>query len=384
VKRSTDRILTTHTGSLPREGEIADLLVAREKGEPVDPEHLAAVSRDAVAACVDRQLATGLDIVNDGEQSKPSYATYIIDRLSGFEGERRKRFPRRLDSADFPEWARAKAPRGLQALRVPTCTGPIRWKDFDAVRLDLEHMRAAVAGRQLEEVFLSAASPGVIANMLPNEYYPSDEAYLQAMADVMREEYEAIAAAGFLLQVDCPELAMGRNAEFSELSLDAFKRVAEMHVEVLNSALANIDPERMRMHVCWGNYEGPHDHDIDLARILEVVLAARPSHVLFEAANPRHAHEWQVWADATMPDDKVLVPGVITSTSNYVDHPAHVAQLLARYIDVVGPERVIAGTDCGFGTFAGIGKVDPGVVRKKLVALVEGAKLASRNREGTP
>lgn len=224
MKRSSDRILTTHTGSLPREDEIADLLIARERAEPVDPARLAAVSQQAVATCVDLQLKTGLDIINDGEQSKPSYATYIIDRLTGFEGERRKKFPRRLDSADFPDWARLKAPRGLAALRVPTCTGPVAWKDFDAVRVEIAQMKAAILGKPVEEVFLSAASPGVIANMLPNDYYASDEEYLQAMADVMRDEYEAIVEAGFLLQVDCPDLAMGHNAEFSHLTTSEFKR----------------------------------------------------------------------------------------------------------------------------------------------------------------
>jgi 5-methyltetrahydropteroyltriglutamate--homocysteine methyltransferase len=378
MKRSSERILTTHTGSLPREGEIAELLVEREKGEAVDSARLEEVSRDAVGACVDRQLATGLDIINDGEQSKPSYATYIIDRLSGFDGERRKKYPRRLDSADFPEWARSKAPRGLQALRVPTCTGPIAWKDFDAVRLDLDHMKAAIQGKAVEEVFLSSASPGVIANMLPNEHYPNDEAYLQAMADVMREEYEAIVEAGFLLQVDCPELAMGRNAEFSHLSLDDFKRVAEMHVEVLNSALANIDPERMRMHVCWGNYEGPHNHDVPLREIAPIVLKARPAALCIEGSNPRHGHEWKVWRDIPLPNDKVVVTGCLDTTTHFVEHPELVADRILRLAEVVGRERVIAGADCGFGTMISLDGVEPNVAWAKLRSLVEGAELASR------
>jgi 5-methyltetrahydropteroyltriglutamate--homocysteine methyltransferase len=231
---------------------------------------------------------------------------------------------------------------------------------------------------------MNAASPGLVTAFQGNRYFATHEEYVEAVGQAMQVEYEAIADAGFQLQLDCPDLAMARHTGFQGLTDDEFVARARHHVEVLNHATRNIDPAVMRMHVCWGNYEGPHDHDIDLARILAVVMAARPSHVLFEAANPRHAHEWQVWADATIPDDKILVPGVITSTSNYVDHPAHVAQLLARYIDMVGPERVIAGTDCGFGTFAGIGKIDPGVVPKKLAALVEGAKLASRHRKGTP
>jgi 5-methyltetrahydropteroyltriglutamate--homocysteine methyltransferase len=375
--RSTDRILTTHTGSLPREGEIADLLVAREKGEAFEPARMESVSRQAVALCVDRQLATGLDIVNDGEQSKPSYATYIIDRLSGFEGGRRKKFPKRLDSADFPQWAKLKAPKGMAALRVPTCTGPISWKDFDAVRLELDHMNAAIAGKSVEEVFLSAASPGVIANMLPNEYYASDEEYLQAMADVMREEYEAIVDAGFLLQVDCPDLAMGRNAEFSHLSVDEFRNVAEMHIEVLNGALSRIDPERMRMHVCWGNYEGPHNHDIPLGEIAPTILKARPAALCIEGSNPRHAHEWKTWREIPLPDDKVIVTGCLDTTTNFVEHPELVADRIVRYAEVVGRERVIAGVDCGFGTMVGLEGVESNVAWAKLRSLVEGAERAS-------
>jgi 5-methyltetrahydropteroyltriglutamate--homocysteine methyltransferase len=375
--RSADRILTTHTGSLPREGEIAELLLAREKGERLELSRMEAVSRQSVADCVDRQLATGIDIVNDGEQSKPSYATYIIDRLSGFEGERRKKFPKRLDSADFPKWAKLKAPKGLAALRVPTCTGPIAWKDFDAVRLELDHMKDAIAGKAVKEVFLSAASPGVIANMLPNEHYASDEEYLQAMADVMRDEYEAIVDAGFLLQVDCPDLAMGRNAEFSHLSIEAFKRVAAMHIEVLNGALSRIDPERMRMHVCWGNYEGPHNHDIPLHEIAPVILEARPAALCIEGSNPRHAHEWKTWHDIPLPDDKVIVTGCLDTTTNFVEHPELVADRIVRYAEVVGRERVIAGVDCGFGTMVGLEGVESNVAWAKLRSLVEGAELAS-------
>jgi 5-methyltetrahydropteroyltriglutamate--homocysteine methyltransferase len=378
MKRSTDRILTTHTGSLPREGDIADLLFLRDEGKPFDAARLEAASRQAVARCVDRQLATGLDIINDGEQSKPSYATYIIDRLAGFEGERRKKFPKRLDSVEFPEWARLKSPRGLAALRVPTCTGPITWKDFNAVRLELDHMKMAISGRSVEEVFLSAASPGVIANMLPNEHYPSDEEYLQAMADVMRDEYEAIVEAGFLLQVDCPDLAMGRNAEFSDLTTEEFKKVAEMHIEVLNGALANIDPERMRMHVCWGNYEGPHNHDIPLLEIAPIVLKARPAALCIEGSNPRHAHEWKTWSEIPLPDDKVIVTGCLDTTTNFVEHPELVADRIVRYASVVGRERVIAGVDCGFGTMIGLDGVESNVAWAKLRSLVEGADLASQ------
>ena len=378
MKRSTDRILTTHTGSLPREPVIAELLAARERGEPVSASELESCGRRAVARCVERQLEAGLDVIGDGEQSKPSYATYVIDRLSGFEGERREKFPRRLDSADFPEWARLKAPRGLAALRVPTCTGPIAWKDFDAVRLELDHMHSAVAGKRVHEVFLTAASPGVIANMLPNDYYSSDEAYLQAMAEVMKDEYEAIVEAGFLLQIDCPDLAMGYNAEFSHLDVEGFKKVAEMHVEILNGALANIDPERMRIHVCWGNYEGPHNHDIPLREIAPVVLKARPAALCIEGSNPRHAHEWKVWRELPLPEDKLIVTGCLDSTTNFIEHPELVADRILRYAEVIGRERVIAGADCGFGTMIGLDGVEAKVAWAKLRSLVEGAELASR------
>ena len=352
--------------------------MAREAGEPVDPERFREVGRDAVEEIVDRQLEVGLDVINDGEQTKPSYATYVIDRLTGFDGERRKSFPKRLDSADFPDWARSRAPRGLAALRVPTCTGPISWSDFEAVRRDLEQLASATRSKPVQEVFVSSASPGVIANMLPNEYYASDELYLQALADAMRREYEAIVEAGFLLQVDCPELAMGRNAEFSHLSLDEFKRVAAMHVEILNGALDGIAPERMRMHVCWGNYEGPHNHDVALREIAPIVLKARPAALCIEGANPRHAHEWKVWRDIELPADKLIVTGCLDTTTNFVEHPELVADRILRYAEVIGRERVLAGADCGFGTMVGLDGVEANVAWAKLRALVEGAEIASR------
>ena len=378
MKRSTERILTTHTGSLPREAEIAELLLARERGEPFDDARLDTASRKAIGICIDRQLETGLDVVGDGEQSKPSYVTYVIDRLSGFEGERPHTYPVRLDSADFPEWARQRAPRGLAALRVPTCDGPIAWKDFDAVRREIEQMKTAVAGKTIHEAFLTAASPGVIASMLPNAYYGSDEEYLQALASVMRDEYEAIVEAGFLLQIDCPDLAMSRHSTFSQLDLDGFKRVAAMHVEVLNEAVANIDPERMRMHVCWGNYEGPHNHDVPLHEIAPIVLAARPAGLCIEGSNPRHAHEWKTWREIPLPADKVIVTGCLDTTTNFVEHPELVADRIIRYAEVVGRERVMAGADCGFGTMIGLDGVEPRVAWAKLRSLVEGAELASR------
>ena len=380
MKRSNDRILTTHIGSLPRTSAIRGLLEAREKGEAPDAEAFEAAALAATREVVVHQLATGLDIINDGEQSKPSYVTYIIDRLSGFEGERRKKFPRRLDAADFPQWAKTAAPRGLAKLRAPSCSGPIAWKDFDRVRQDLARMQQAIADKDVAEVFLSAASPGVVANMLPNEdgYYPSDEAYLQALADALRREYEAIVEAGFLLQVDCPELAMGRNSEFSQLSLEEFKRVAEMHVEVLNSALAGIDPERMRMHVCWGNYEGPHHHDVPLREIAPIVLKARPAALCIEGANPRHAHEWKLWRDVALPEGKLIVTGCLDTTTNFIEHPELVADRIVQYAEVVGRENVIAGADCGFGTMLGTAPVETSVAWAKLRSLVKGAELATK------
>ena len=378
MRRSTDRILTTHTGSLPRGDQVAELLAMRERGEAVAPSAMDAASLRAVEDCVDRQLGAGLDIINDGEQAKPSYATYVIDRLAGFDGPRRRRFPRRLDSLDFPEWARTRAPRGLSALRVPTCSGPVGWKDFEAVRADIARMQQAVQGKPVEEVFLSAASPGVIANMLPNEHYSNDNAYLQALADVMREEYEAIVDAGFLLQVDCPDLAMSRHSEFSDRTLEEFKEVAATHVEALNGALSNIDPERVRMHVCWGNYEGPHNHDVPLHEIAPIVLEALPMGLCIEGSNPRHGHEWQTWREIPIPDGKVIVTGCLDTTTNFIEHPELIAQRIVRYAEVVGRESIIAGTDCGFESMLGLEGVEPRVAWAKLRALVEGAELATR------
>lgn len=377
MQRSTERILTTHTGSLPRVASIVELLRARERGEGADPDEIERAALAATREVLARQRAIGLDIVNDGEQHKPSYATYVIDRVAGFDGERRTVFPRRLDSSDFPEWARAAAPRGLATLRVPTCNGPLGWKDFGAVTRDINRLREAAREHELTELFMTAASPGVISVMLPNAYYPTREAYVFALADVMRREYEAIAAAGYVLQIDCPDLAMSHNSEFSDLSIDEFKRVIAMHVDALNHATAGIAPDRMRMHLCWGNYEGPHNHDIPLREILPIVLRARPGALSFEGANPRHNHEWKVWRDVELPDDKIVIPGVIDTTTNYVEHPEVVAQRIIRYTRTVGKERVIAGADCGFGTMFEAGGVESNVAWAKLASLVEGAALAS-------
>ncbi len=380
MKRSTSRILTTHAGSLPRTSGILELLKEREERGSIDPAVFDAGARAAVSEVVDRQLEIGLDVIDDGEQGKPSFATYVIDRLNGFGGERPRRAWRRLDSADFPDWARTHGPRPISSLRQPTCDGPITWKDWSAVEADIDRLRAATAGKGAEDVFMTSASPGVIANLLPNDYFPSHEAYLYALADAMKDEYRAIVEAGFLLQIDCPDLAMARNSEFSELSVEEFKRVVELHIDVLNGALAGIDPERLRMHVCWGNFEGPHNHDVPLAEIVELVLNARPNAICVEGANPRHAHEWKVWEDVKRPEGKVVIPGVIDTTTNFVEHPELVAQRIGRYAQVLGRENVIAGTDCGFGTYGVREKpwVDAQVAWAKLQSLTEGARLASQ------
>jgi 5-methyltetrahydropteroyltriglutamate--homocysteine methyltransferase len=381
VRTSTDRILTTHVGSLPRSSAVVEMLFARENGEPYDAGAFDRVMTAAVAETVKRQVGIGLDSVSDGETSKISYATYIKDRLSGFAGDNE-----RLIAADlqpYPEF-RAKLAlfAGKQSFKRQSCVGPIAVVEREALRKDLANLRAAVNGSGAQEAFMNAASPGVVAAFQPNNFYRTHEDYLEAIANAMREEYESIVAAGFVLQLDCPDLAMARHTGFQKLTEEAFLARAERHVEALNLALRNLPSGSVRMHVCWGNYEGPHDHDIALERILPIVLRAKPAAILFEAANPRHAHEWAVWRDARLPADKILVPGLLTSTSNYVEHPEWVAQRICQFADIVGRERVIAGTDCGFGTFAGIGKMDPEISYRKLGALVEGAARASRRLWG--
>ncbi len=373
-------IRTTHVGSLPRTEAVAAVLLAREQGEAFDRIEFTATVAAAVADIVRSQVELGIDIVSDGETSKITYSTYVKDRLSGFAGDN----PRQpaLDLAPYPELRRrmAAANGGGQAFRRASCIGPVEYVGHDDLAADLAAMRAACDGAGAWRGFLNAASPGLVTAFQPNEHYTTHADYVVAIGAAMRSEYEAIAAAGFDLQLDCPDLAMARHTGFQALNEREFLERAELHVAVLDDATRNIDPARMRMHVCWGNYEGPHDHDIELSDILPLVLRARPSTVLFEAANPRHAHEWETWASAAIPDDKVLAPGVIVSTSNYVEHPRRVAQLLQPYLDLVGPDRVIASSDCGFGTFAGVGRIDPDVVHKKLASLVAGARIASQRR----
>ena len=378
MKRSTERILTTHTGSLPRSVHLQEILREREDGAGFDPERLAGGVREGVSEVVERQQRSGIDVVNDGEQGRSQYATYVKERLTGFEGERMIRARPRLDEADFPEFAATQSHYSSRNLPQPACTGPISWRDWSAVLQDIDNLKSASDGLGVEEVFMTAASPGVIANFLPNEYYSTEEEYLYALADVMKDEYHAIANAGLLLQIDCPDLAMTRITQFSHLSEAEFKKIVEQHVEVINYALKDIDPERMRLHLCWGNTEGPHHHDIPLKEIVDLVLKARPVGLSFEGANPRHAHEWRVWEDVDLPEGKVLIPGVLDSTTNFIEHPELVAQRICNYANVVGRERVIAGSDCGFGTSAWGRKVETNIAWAKLAAMSEGARLASK------
>jgi 5-methyltetrahydropteroyltriglutamate--homocysteine methyltransferase len=374
MKRSTARILTTHTGSLPRPHDLMPLLEALDTDAPVDHAAFEVSVRRAVADVVRRQAAVGLDVVNDGEQGKVGYSTYVRHRLTGFGGQ--SAVPKRADWADFPE-AAARAER-RSAVARPSCNGAIEWRDRGAVGKDAANLRAALEGVPMTEAFMTAASPGVIAHFLRNEHYPSREAYLARLVDVMKEEYDAIHRAGFVLQVDCPDLAMGRHLAFPELSDAEFLKIAAANVEALNHALRDIPPDRMRLHLCWGNYEGPHHRDIPLREILGIALRARPQALSFEGANPRHEHEWVVFREVPLPDDRIIIPGVLDSTTNFIEHPELVAQRIVRYAEIVGRERVIAGTDCGFATFArSHSQVEPEIAWAKLAAMAEGARLAS-------
>jgi len=377
MKRSTDRFLTTHTGSLPRPTDLVRMMFAKEEGVPVDGAALGARIRTAVAEVVGRQVEAGVDVVSDGEAGKPSYATYVKDRLAGFGGESQALQYR--DLVDFPELAkRVFGDPGRSRRRTPACDGPIAVRDPQATAADAANLRAALGTAPAEEAFLSAASPGVISLFFRNDHYASHEAYLCAIAEAMRHEYEAVVRAGFVLQVDCPDLAMGRHIQFADLSLAEFRKMARLHVEALDHALAQVPPDRVRMHVCWGNYEGPHHYDVPLADIVDIVFAARPGGISFEAANPRHAHEWRVFERVRLPEGKLLIPGVLESKTNYIEHPELVAQRIGRYAKLVGRENVIAGSDCGYGTWVGQAAVDPGVVWAKLASMAEGARLASR------
>jgi 5-methyltetrahydropteroyltriglutamate--homocysteine methyltransferase len=376
MKRSTDRILTTHTGSLPRPADLLEELMRRDRGEPVDAGALDAHVREAVADVVRRQAEAGIAVVNDGEAGKIGYSTYVTERLEGFGGEADPPGPP-PDMLEFPEYLARERGDERAGPAMPACDGPIAYRDPAAVRADIAALQAAIDGaRGVEEAFLSAASPGVVAFFLADRHYGDPEAYVYAIADAMKVEYDEIHRAGIVLQLDCPDLTLTRGRRGGETA-DDFRAALRLRVEAINHATRDIPPDAMRMHVCWGNYEGPHHLDVPLREIVDLVFAARPAAVSFEAANPRHAHEWAVFEDVPLPAGKVLVPGVIDTTTNYIEHPELVAQRIGQYARLVGRENVIAGTDCGFASFAGSSAVDPAIVWAKLGAMAAGAALAS-------
>ncbi|WP_170421915.1 cobalamin-independent methionine synthase II family protein [Ruegeria arenilitoris] len=371
-------ILTTHVGSLPRSQEVVDFIFARERHEPYDADAFDSCMTKAVSETVRRQVEAGVDIVSDGETSKISYATYVKDRYTGFSGDSPRNAP--ADLKMFPSFLQRLANEGgTPQYARPQCTGDVRSKGQDELNKDIRNLKQAMAENGVERGFMNAASPGVISLFLQNAHYPSREAYLAALADAMKQEYETIVAAGLDLQLDCPDLALSRHMLFADLSDAEFIAIAEMHVEALNHALQNVPQDRVRVHICWGNYEGPHCCDIAMDQVFTTLMATKSRYVLFETSNPRHAHEWTVFRDrkSEIPDDKILVPGVVDTTTNFIEHPELVRQRIERFTNIVGPDRVIAGSDCGFGTFAGFGAVDPDIAYAKLASLAEGARLAS-------
>jgi 5-methyltetrahydropteroyltriglutamate--homocysteine methyltransferase len=377
MHRSRDRFLTTHTGSLPRPDDLIRMMYAKEEGVPVDSVALAARVKTAVAELVQKQAEAGVDLINDGEMSKPSYATYIKDRLDGFGGTGNTFIYQ--DVHEFPMLERRVfGDPGRSRRKTPACNAPISVRDKQAPVTDADNLKAALAGVKATGGFMSAASPGVVSLFFRNDYYKDFESYIYAIADAMRYEYEVVANAGFVLQIDCPDLGMGRHIQYADLSVPEFRKRAQIHVEALNHALANIPPEQLRMHVCWGNYEGPHHKDVPMADIIDIVFSARPNAISFEAANPRHAHEWALFETVKLPAGKVLIPGVLESKSNFIEHPELIAQRIGRYAKLVGRENVIAGSDCGYGTWVGQAAVDPQVVFAKLAAMAEGARIASK------
>ena len=376
MQRSETRVLTSHTGSLPRPDDLVDLLFRNDAGRLDRRDVLDQRVREVVAEVVQTQLQHGVDIVNDGEVGKVGYATYIKDRLTGFGGESQPR-PKPLEWQEFPEFFSRRAAE--PAVQTPACSAPITWQGDAEIRRDILTLKGALETARPTEAFMTSISPGGIWYILPNEYYPSDEAYVFAAAEAMRAEYLAVYEAGLVLQLDCPDLAGGRNRpRYAHASVDDFRAMVAMHIQALNHAVADIPPERMRMHVCWGNYEGPHLSDVPLADIIDLLYQARPAGLVLEAANPRHEHEWAVFRDHPLPEEKVLITGVLDSTTNFVEHPELVAQRIGRFADVIGRERVIAGTDCGFATFAGRRVVDPRIAWLKFDAMAEGARIASQ------
>ncbi len=371
-------IKTSHVGSLPRTQKVVDFIFARERNEAYDAADFDAAMAEAVMETVGKQKEAGVDIVSDGETSKISYATYVKDRYTGFDGDSPRNAP--ADLKLFPKFLERLAnDGGTPKYARPMCVGEVKSRGQGELQKDIANLQAAISAHGLERGFMNAASPGVISLFLQNDFYPSREAYLAALADAMKAEYETIVAAGLDLQLDCPDLALSRHMLFADLSDNEFVKVADMHVEALNHALQDVPQDRVRVHICWGNYEGPHVCDIPMERMFDTLMSTAARYVLFETSNPRHGHEWTVFRDrkADIPDDKVLVPGVVDTTTNFVEHPQLVAQRIERFVDIVGAERVIAGSDCGFGTFAGFGAVDPDIAYAKLSALSEGARLAS-------
>ena len=377
MKRSTERFLTTHTGSLPRPDDLIRMMYAKEEGVPVDPQALAARVRAAVAEVVKKQSDAGVDLINDGELSKPSYATYIKDRLNGFGGTGNTFVYQ--DLAEYPALAKKVfGDPGRSRRKTPACNGPISVRDPKAVREDVDNLKAALAQVKHVEGFMSAASPGVVSLFFRNDHYKDFETYIYAIADAMRDEYETVAKAGFVLQFDCPDLGMGRHIQYADLDLKEFRKRITLHIEALNHAVKNIPAEQLRMHLCWGNYEGPHHRDVPLADIVDIVFKAKPHAISLEGANPRHNHEWAVFETVKLPDGKVLIPGVIELKSNFIEHPELIAQRIGRYAKLVGRENVMAGSDCGYGTWVGQAAVDPQVVWAKMAAMAEGARIATK------
>jgi 5-methyltetrahydropteroyltriglutamate--homocysteine methyltransferase len=378
MKRSTDRILTTHTGSLPRPADLLEMVRGRANGQPVDDAAFRALVRSAVIETVQKQVDAGVDVVSDGEMGKPSFATYVADRLSGLGGVNREPRPFR-EQPDYPGWA-STIPPVVMVRRF--CEGPVSYQNVADLQADLKNLNDAIGETGANEGFMPTASLGIVADIMVNRHYPSEAAYLYALADAMRVEYRAIADAGLVIQIDAPDAAMGRHGQFRDNTLEEFRHATAQRVEALNHALDGIPEEQIRYHICWGNYEGPHTYDVPLADVVDLLLAVRAGAYSVEAANPRHAHEWQVWETTKLPEGKVLIPGVIDSTTNFVEHPEVVAQRIEQFARIVGKERVIAGTDCGFGTSAGRSAVHPELVWPKLAALAEGAKLASERLWG--
>ena len=375
MQSSENRILTTHVGSLPRSAAVTDVVFMQEKGE--SPNDAAQIIRSAVDDVVARQVSNGVDIVSDGEMSKISYATYIKDRISGFDGDSEREPPSDLE--EFPGFLQRQSQSGgTPTYRRPCCVGDIQVKDMGPVKEDIDNLLSANAAHQPVQSFMNAASPGVIALFQPNKHYASHEEYLEALAAAMSHEYRAIVDAGIVLQLDSPDLGLGRHMLFKGRSDAEYQAQAALHVDALNHALDGIPKDMVRLHVCWGNYEGPHHHDAPMEMVLPIALRANVGALLFESSNPRHAHEWEVFANTDLPDDLILVPGVIDSTTNFIEHPKLVAERICRFADIVGKERVIAGSDCGFSTFAGFGAVDQDIVYAKLQSMADGASIASK------